>query len=310
MDNFYVVYGIDKGLIKSEVDNIIKKISNSEIIKYDIVSTDISDVIEDASTVSLFSKNKVFILDDAFFLTNKNIDKIEELEHYIEHYNPDSYCIFICYSEKLDARKKINKLLSKHKVIEGNKADIKYLNDYVKANLDSDNYKMEDIDFFLKRVGSNIFNINNELDKLKMKVLDSKVITNEDIDKVTNKVMEDEIFTLTDAIILKDTNKALSLLDEFLNQNYDEIQIMMLLFNQFHFLYQVKRLLNKSYKERDIADTLEVNPYRVKYSIKKLYSYSELDLLNYIKRLAKMDHDIKLGLMDKSLALKLFILYC
>ena len=168
---------------------------------------------------------------------------------------------------------------------------------------------MNDINFFLERVGTNLNNIDNELDKLKMYALETKKITNEDITKTTTKVLEEEIFSLTDAIILKDTKKALELLDSFLNQNYDEIQIILLLANQFHFLFQVKRLINKNKSEPEIAKILEVNPYRVKYSVKKIYSYSEDMILENIKKLAKIDHDIKLGEMDKNLALKLFILH-
>ena len=121
--------------------------------------------------------------------------------------------------------------------------------------------------------------------------------------------MEEEIFSLTDAIILKDTKKSLELLDSFLNLNYDEMQIIILLANQFHFLFQVKRLWNKNKTESEIAKILEVNPYRVKYSVRKIYSYSEQLILENIKKLAKIDHDIKLGLMNKNLALRLFILY-
>ena len=183
------------------------------------------------------------------------------------------------------------------------------LSHFVQEYLKKDGYKIEDIPFFLKRAGTNLSNIQNELDKLEMLTIEKKVITNDDVNKVTTKVVEEEIFTLTDAIILKDTKKALHLLDEFLNLNYDEIQIIMLLFSQFHFLFQVKRLLNKNKTAEEIAKILEVNPYRVKYTIKKLYTYTEDEILGYIKRLAKMDHDIKLGLIQKNLALRLFILY-
>lgn len=310
MENFYVLYGLNKGLIKIELEKLLKKFKNCDLIKYDMSTTEIESIIEDARTVSLFGQKKVIILEDAFFLgTNKNIDNLKLLEDYIEHYNPDSYLIFICNLEKLDTRKKINKLLSKHKVMELNTLNETDLSHFVQEYLKKDGYKIEDISFFLKRVGTNLSNIQNELDKLEMLTIDKKVITNEDVNKVTTKVVEEEIFTLTDAIILKDTKNALHLLDEFLNLNYDEIQIIMLLSSQFHFLFQVKRLLNKNKTAEEIAKILEVNPYRVKYTIKKLYTYTEDEILGYIKRLAKMDHDIKLGLIQKNLALRLFILY-
>ena len=102
--------------------------------------------------------------------------------------------------------------------------------------------------------------------------------------------------------------RSLNLLEEFLNKDYEEIQIIILLAGQFRFLFQVKRLLNKGKSDFEIAKILEANPYRVKFTIKKLYMYTEDMLLDYIKKLAKIDHDIKLGLMDKRLALELFIL--
>lgn len=310
MENFYVLYGLNKGLIKTELEKLLKKFKNCDLIKYDMSTTEIENIIEDARTVSLFGQKKVIILEDSFFLgTNKNIDNLKLLEDYIEHYNPDSYLIFICNLEKIDTRKKINKLLSKHKVMELNTLNETDLSHFVQEYLKKDGYKIEDIPFFLKRAGTNLSNIQNELDKLEMLTIEKKVITNDDVNKVTTKVVEEEIFTLTDAIILKDTKKALHLLDEFLKLNYDEIQIIMLLFSQFHFLFQVKRLLNKNKTAEEIAKILEVNPYRVKYTIKKLYTYTEDEILGYIKRLAKMDHDIKLGLIQKNLALRLFILY-
>ncbi len=309
MENFYVLYGEDKNLIKYELDKILKKEKDSDIIKYDMTNSNLNDVIDDASTMGMFNSKKIIILEDCYFLTaNKTIDSGERLEEYLEHYNPNNYLIFLVYNEKIDTRKKICKSLSKHKIIEVKKKDSidfnKYVEDYVKKN----NYKIEDSNYFLNYVGKNLPNIQNELDKLLMYKIDNKVITNNDINKVCAYTNEEEIFSLTDAIVAKDNLKALNLLKEFLNKNYDEMQIIMLLASQFRFFFQVKRLLNKNKSEAEIAKTLEVNPYRVKFTVKKLYYYSESMLLDYIKKIAKMDHDIKLGLIDKNLALELFII--
>lgn len=309
MDNFYLIYGPDKSAIYNELNILLNKLKIDDVIKYDMTTSSVLDVIEDASTVGLFSTKKVIILEDCFFLgANKTIEKQEELEKYIEKYNPDNYCIFLAYMEKVDTRKKIYKLLSKHKVIELKKINEEYVHKYVEEQLKKEDYKLEDMDYFLQKVGSDLYNVKNELAKLMMYKLEDRYITNTDIDKITIHTVEEEIFALSDAIILKNTSKALTLLEEFLNKSYDEMQILMLLASQFRFLFQVKRLLNKNKYEGEIAKILEVNPYRVKFTIKKLYSYSEGMLLDYIQKLAKIDHDIKLGLMDKRLALELFII--
>ncbi len=308
MENFYVLYGEDKALVKHECDKLIKELKETDIIKYDMKQDDLLDAIDDAKTVGMFSTKKIIILEDCFFLTaSKTVPSLSKLEEYLEHYNKDNCCIFLTYSEKIDARKKINKLLSKHKIIEVKKPETSDLKKYAEDYLKKNNYQIEDINYLIEHIGSSLSNIKNELDKLMMYKLEEKTIKNEDVDKVCIFMREEEIYSLTDAVIAKDTLKSLTLLEEFLNKSYDEIQIIMLLASQFRFFFQVKRLLNKNKSEAEIAKILEVNPYRVKFTVKKLYAYSEDMILDYIKKIAKMDHDIKLGIMDKKLALELFI---
>ena len=310
MKNFYLIYGIDRSIVNNDLIKVIKSLSIDDIVKYDMNNSTIQDVIEDASTVGLFSESKIIILDDCHFLSaNKTIDSIEDMEAYIERYNPNNYCIFISYTDKVDTRKKIYKLLkSNGKIIEQVNIDDNYLINYINDELNKEGYKIEDINYFINKVGKNLYNAKNELNKLMMYKLDTKSITNNDIDKITIRSIEEEIFALTDAVILKNTSKALNLLEEILKKDYEEIQIIMLLASQFRFLFQVKRLLNKGKSEGEIARILEVNPYRVKFTVKKLYSYTEGMLLDYISKLAKMDHDIKLGLINKRIALELFII--
>lgn len=310
MPNFYLLYGTDKSVIDNEKNNIIKKLNINDIIKYEASEDNTIDIIEDASTISMFSNKKIIIINDCyFFKTGKTLKDISLLEQYLEKYNKDTYIIFISNNEKVDSRKKIYKLIKKNgQIKECNKQDKNYLTDYVQKYIKENKYKIEDIDYFLKIVGSNLNNITNELDKLFMYKLDNKTITKDDIDKITIKNMENEIFDLTDAVIKGDVPLSLELLDNFVKKDYDEIQIMVLLANQFRFLFQVKRLLNKNKNYNEIAKILEVNPYRVKFTINKLYSYSEQTLLDNISRLAKLDHDIKLGLINKRLGLELFII--
>ena len=310
MYNFYLLYGTDKSIIDNELSIIKKELKITDIIKYEIDNNNIQDIIEDASTISMFATKKIIIIDNCNFLVaNKSLDNIKILEKYLENYNKDTHIIFITHNEKVDTRKKIYKLINKNgKIIECKKNDNSYLLNFINNYLKENKYKMNDINYFLNIVGTNLDNIKNELDKLFMYKFNKKIITKEDIDKIVIKNMEEEIFSLTDAIIANNIKKSFELLEEFLNRSYDEIAIIMLLASQFRFLYQVKRLTNKNKSYNEIAKILEVNPYRVKFTIQKIYNYTETDITERIKQLAKIDHDIKLGLIDKKIALELFIL--
>ena len=309
MENIYLLYGQNKSIIKEEINKIIEKINSKDIIKYSLDNTLIKDIIEDASTISMFSNKKIIIVNDSsFFGANKKIEDQELLEKYLNNYNNNTYIIFVANIEKIDTRKKITKLIEKNgSIIECQNNEI-YTKDFINNYLKKNKYKIQDTNYFLNIVGNNLENIKNELEKLIIYKINDKIINNDDIDKICIKNIEEEIFELTDAIIANNKQKSINLLNEFINKNYEEIAIIALLASQFRFLYQVKRLENKNKNYTEIAKILEVNPYRVKFTQKKLYNYREKDITERIKQLAKMDHDIKLGLIDKKLALELFIL--
>ncbi|MBR3161838.1 MAG: DNA polymerase III subunit delta [Bacilli bacterium] len=310
MYNTYLLYGTDKGVINNELIKIINNTDKNDITRYSIDSITIEDIITDVSTISMFGNKRIIIVEDAYIFTaNKTIENIITLENYLKNNKNNNCLIFITYSEKVDTRKKIYKLIKdKGKIIECKNGDNNYLHNFINNYIEKAGYRIENINYFLSIVGNNLDNIKNELDKLFMYKVNDKKIINSDIDNICIKVIEDEIFSLTDAIILNDTNKSIILLEEFLKKKYDEIYILNLLANQFRFLFQVKRLANKNKSYNEIAKILEVNPYRVKFTLNKLYNYTESDLLSRIKMLAEADKKIKLGLMDKKLALELFII--
>ena len=257
---------------------------------------------------SMFSSNKVIIVNDANCFKDKVYD-ISVLEDYFNKYNHNNYLIFTL-NGKPDTRKKIYKLIDKIGKVINVKNDRDYLYNYVNKYISSNNYEMSsnNIMYFLSKVGNNINNIKNELDKLMIYKDNDKCILKDDIDYMVIVNIDDEIFALTDAVINGDINNSMRLYNFFINHNYEQVQIIALLGSQFHFLYQVKKLYNEGKYKDDIAKILEVHPYRVKLALEKIYSYSEDILLFYINKLALMDKNIKLGKIDKSLALELFLI--
>lgn len=107
MTNFYLLYGNDKTIIENELNNLLNKNNEIDIIKYSLDNTTIEEIIEDASTISMFANKKIIVLDNcSFFSANKTINNQELLENYLNNYNPNTYIIFIANTEKVDTRKK------------------------------------------------------------------------------------------------------------------------------------------------------------------------------------------------------------
>ena len=149
------------------------------------------------------------------------------------------------------------------------------------------------IKYFLGKVGSNLENIREELNKLKSYKLADKVIKKEDIDLVVRKNIESSIFDLIEAIIQKDKAKTYELYQYFINNGTEIFQILVLLSNQIRLIYNVKVLANLS--DSEISKKLNVKEYPVKLARGKGYSYRKDELLKLLKSLAILDEDIKSG---------------
>ena len=167
---------------------------------------------------------------------------------------------------------------------------------------------MDNINYFLTVVGTDINNITNELNKLINYKLEDKHITNNDIDSLCITNNDEEIFALTDAIVKNNIKESIRLYNVFLDKNYEVTAMIGLIASQFRFLLQVKLLYNKGLSNDKIASSLGVHPYRVKLAINNLYYYSKELLESYLVKLFELDKKIKLGVIDKNTAFELFIL--
>ena len=303
----YLIYSIDNDLITLYINNLIKKenIEKDSIINYSLDNDNIMDILEECNTIGLFSLRKLIILESTNTFSSKG-KEITELTDYLDNYNKDVILIFKCNLEKVDTRKKLYKKISGIGKVECLKKDNNYLVNLVKEL--SNGYKIDNINYFLSVVGTDINNITNELNKLMSYKINDKVITNNDIDSLCALNNEDEIFALTDAIVKDDTSKAIKLYNIFLDKNYDISLMISLIASQFRFLLQVKLLYNKSYSNDKIAEVMSVHPYRVKLAINNLYYYNTDLLKSYLVKLFELDKKIKLSLIDKKLGFEMFIL--
>lgn len=307
----YLLYGTEKYLIDKEIKNIINKhhINDIDISKYDLETNTIKEIIDDATTVSLFSTNKLIIVDDAFIFsrTTKKIDNIEILEEYLKNKVNDVIIIFVNNIEKLDSIKKIVKLIKDNGIIkEFNQ--LKNINNQVKDMFDD--YKVTDsvIKILIDRVGNDLKLIYNEVEKLKIYKINDKLITEEDIINCTTENINIDIFKFIDDIINKNKKEAIKTYKELLKLNEEPIKIIALLSSKFRLMYQASTLAKKGYTEDQISEILSTHKYPVHLAIVSGYKYNPKILLKYLEDLADLDIGIKTGEKDKELSLELFIL--
>lgn len=307
----YVLYGIQDYLIDKKIQELTKNIDRLEIDEFDLENNNIKQIIDAASTFSLFSTNKTIIVYNSFVFSSnkKGIDDkdINLLQKYIENPNKNTTVIFVVSNDKLDSRKKIVTSVKKNgTVLEFN--EVKNMNTLVNDMIKPYKITANQINTLINRVGDNLYILENEITKLKTYKNDDLIITDNDITNVINKSINTDIFHLIDSIINKNMNEALECYYELIKIGEEPIKILVLLANQFRLMYQVKELSKKGYRIFDIMDLLDQKQYPIQKAIQKGYNYDSKILLEYLNKLADLDIRIKTGKIDKNAGLELFIL--
>ncbi len=312
MENNYLIEGEDFVSIKSTIKNIINDndFSDSYINYYDLEENTLDEVLEDLNTYSFLSPKKVIVLKNAYFLestpnkTKVMDDLIESLIKYIE--NPSNDILFIICVGKIDSRKNLGKTLkTKMKYIKCSITPQSIINTYLS------DYKMDfkTRNLLLEYTDNNISKLTKECEKLQLFKLDDKTITESDIKSIVYKTKKDTdkmLFDLVYFIASRNKEKAFKLYLELLDYNYTPIDVVGKLASQLRLIYQIKLMGNSSSKE--IADTLDVHPYRVEKSTPLAYKFTMEEIKDMILKLAKLDLDIKSGMKDSVIAFKMFLI--
>ncbi len=301
----YLLSG-EEYLKEQQINNIITNEKLSDVSKYELDAYNYKDVLEDASSFSLFNDKKCIIIYNALiFTSNKTMVPDEPFIKYLENPNPNTTLIFVV--DNIDERKKITKLMRKIGIVK--EFDTKSSSQDIVSSM-LDNYKMDEdaLAKFVELVPNDYYTIENEINKLKIYKDTDLNITLEDVLNITTNNVDVSLFKLMDAII--DNNKDISLkyYHDMLLYNMEPMQIIIALANKYRLMYQIKILKKQGYKDNEIASSLKQNPKYI-YVLNNISNkYSTSYLLNELKNLANLDYEIKSGKIDASLGLELYII--
>ena len=207
-----------------------------------------------------------------------------------------------------DIKKVVKEIKKCSKVIECKTNENYNLNNYISNYFKTNNYEISqsDVKLIIDKVKYDLANIISECDKLMMYKDENKKITTKDIEDVVIDNIEDNIFSLTNAIMDKDIKRVINIYNDLLLMGEEPIKLIVMIANQFRLILQVKLMVKNGYKERDMASEIGEHPYRVKLASNARFTIKEL--ITYIKKLQKLDYNIKSGNIDKNFGLEFFLL--
>lgn len=298
-NNLYLIIGEDNELVNFYLTSILENtlFNEEEKIEYDMTVSSISDILDEASMISLFSSKKI-IIGREFDTKKMNGNDLDYLKRYIDNINKEVYIVLI--AKKIDARSKEYKIFKdSFKVIETDKNNdsdkdiLKYIDSYI---LDKgyriDRYNLE---YLLSKIGNNIVNIKIELDKIFLYLDDDKEINREVIDLLISDNIDNIIYEFTNAVLDKDYDTVMKMYSEFKIENIGYDYLLVSLDNVFRQALIIKMLYNQGSSNSDIAKVIGKKEFYVKKMLERLYNYKEDELARMIDRLAIIDRDYKTG---------------
>ena len=297
-------------LINEEISKIIKDSKN--VTSFNMFESTIEDILLEAGYFSMFEEEKFIIVKNANFFGSGKLNEKEtgSLLKYLENPNSLSSLIFIC-NEKVDARKKITKILKeKYEII--NIPTLKY---YEIENRVENFFKKREYSIdkdTVKYIVANSLNnydlVMTEVEKIILYYDHPCHIQRKDVENIASKSINTNNFLFVDALIDGDLEKSLALLKDLKTMKVEPTILISLIARDIRIMLNIKKMLEQNKREYEILNTLNLMDWQLEKYLKKAFPYKIKELEEWIIKLTNIDLKIKSGKLDKYYALELLIL--
>ncbi len=243
-----------------------------------------------------------------------------ELKRYLEFFKelPDSCCLLLLHYGEIGKSKKITDAVSKDgAVYEFKKAEREELTRWIKNSFGRFHKKagLKEIEFFIvmsgyldKNTDKNLYDLENEIDKIAAFSGEQEEITQEHITAVMPKNLESDIFKLINNSAEKKVSESLSILSDFLMQGEEIFGILAMITKQIRTMIAVLELNSKGLDAKGAASRLKVHEFYAKNCLNHGRKIGMKNLIQGINNCVSTEMSVKSGKMDKRLAMEMLII--
>jgi DNA polymerase-3 subunit delta len=243
----------------------------------------------------------------------KNVDSLKEeawqnLLPVID--NPVDSCCLVLVANKIDKRKKFIKLLfEKGTVVELKKPfdnQVATWVDYI-ASMNNIKLTQEAIAVLQQLVGTNLSEIQNEIQKIRSSANNKKVFDVDDVLGTVSRSRIESVFTLTDAISRRDRAQALLCLANLLENGQNESGIVSLILRQMRILAQVRTGVRDGLSSNRLSQKIGVPEFFMKQYVSQSRNWDDYKINNTIRALHETDKALKSSPISSHIWLENFI---
>lgn len=303
----YLLYGEESYLIRQYRDKLLKALvpegDTMNFSAFEGKEVSANEVIDLAETLPFFADRRVLLLEQCADSVGEGL-----AEYFAEC--PDTTC-FLFVEEKADKRSKFYKAIAKEgRCIEFAAQNEETLQRWVLGRLKKEGkgITQQAYQLFIEKTGTDMENIDREMEKLICYTLDKDNIEPADVEAVTTEQTQNKIFEMVDAISSHQQKHALDLYYDLLALKEPSMRIMYLITRQFHTMSIVKSMSNQGFGNRDIAAKAGCPEWAVRKHQAQCRGYSLEQLKQAVKDGTEYEEAVKTGRMNDQMAVELFIM--
>lgn len=308
LKNVYLLYGTEDYLKRQYRDKLkhalVEPDDTMNFSAYEGKDINPKELIDLSETLPFFKEKRMILVENSGFFKNS----CDDLAEYMSQV-PESTC-FVFVEEEVDKRSKLFKAASRAgSAVEFETPKEDMLVRWILGRIQREGKKITQsvMQLFLSKTGSDMENIDKELEKLICYTLDKTEISAADVEAICTGQTENKIFEMIDAISARNQKKALDLYYDLLALKEAPMRILFLIARQFQNLLLIKSMSAKGYPAVSIAKTAGMPSFAVQKNLRQAGAFKINQLKEAIEDCGQAEEDVKTGRMADQLAVELLI---
>lgn len=313
IDKLYLFFGNEYFLIRETIIYIKKTLLCNEFndVNYNNIEgkeAKLEDLLCSAKTMPFFSNKRLIVVNNYLGIINNK--KEEDLFLRFIQNLPDHLCL-ILVSPQIDKRKKIYKSILKNgKVIEFKPFKGNLLIRWIEQRFSLEGKQIDKgaAIFLANNFDKGLEELNSEINKLITYSGGKEFIEQSDILPIVRTKLENNIFLLMDAIGKKNSENALSILNDIIKEGEAPLWILFMIIRQLRLIYRSLMLLQRGINFNEIQKAINVHPYALKKAIEQGNNFNITKINKALNLALDIDLKIKRGSMEPKIAVEILVI--
>ncbi len=305
----YLLYGEERYLKRQYKERLRKALCGDDDTMnthfYEGKDISIGEIIDLAETLPFLAERRVIFLTDSGLFKSGG----EKMAEYLASPNETTYFVFT--ESEIDKRSKLFKTVSSRGyAAEFAIQDENTLKRWVAGVLAKDNKKISEgtVQLLLSKTGTDMDNIQSELEKLICYCMERDVVTSEDVEAICTTRISNHIFDMINAIADRQQKRALELYYDLLALKEPPMRILFLIARQCNMLLQTKELKARGYDNRTIGSKIGVPPFIAGKYLTQASRFKTSLLRNAVQQCVETETAVKSGKMNDRMSVEILIL--